>query len=81
MALSTFGAIMGFAAEITGQTKGAINFSRKSQKPCPQRDLAVFIRGGREESFPHGEDATGKCNRDDPGTCHRTSPGRIMRST
>jgi len=45
MALSTFGAIMGFAAEMIGQTKGAYDtLAEKANNPALREILQAFLR-------------------------------------
>ena len=49
MALSTFGAIMGFAAEMIGQTKGAYEtLVEKAKNPALRETLQSFLGEGRK---------------------------------
>jgi cobalamin biosynthesis protein CbiD len=53
MALSTFGAIMGFAAEMIGQTKGAYEtLVEKAENPVLRETLQAFLEeGGKNYSL------------------------------
>jgi hypothetical protein len=66
MALSTFGAIMGFAAEMVQRTETFYKtMVQRAKNPILGEALQVFIGGGEEKLLPDGEDTPGKCDRDD----------------
>ncbi len=53
-ALSTFGAIMGFAAEMAGKMEEVYKILiPKAKDPSPEGNLAGFGRGRSKESCPH----------------------------